>query len=125
MRETLNEKMEELFGKYQLYYILEGETPVPCDVERFSDWFETAPNRQIAEDILTDGVRVSTVFLGLNPNPFSEEAPRLFETMIFGGVHDLWQRRYTTYQDALVGHGVALRLARDAEGQGETDPPIR
>jgi DNA-binding LacI/PurR family transcriptional regulator len=30
--------------------------------------------------------------------------------MIFGGEHDQYQERYTSYEDALEGHKIALNL---------------
>ena len=64
-----------------------------------------------------DETRVSTVFLGLDHdflgsldlNPGYQ--PLVFETMIFGGEHDGYQRRYRTLFDALAGHLEAEILA--------------
>jgi len=42
----------------------------------------------------------------------------LFETMIFGGEHDQYQVRYSTWDDALNGHQFAVNLA-----QGVDNPP--
>jgi hypothetical protein len=33
--------------------------------------------------------------------------------MIFGGPHDGYQERYTSYGDAVEGHKVALALAKE------------
>ena len=35
----------------------------------------------------------------------------LWETMIFGGKHDDFQERYTSYQDAIEGHMRAVTMA--------------
>lgn len=79
-------------------YILKDRKPVLVeDVEEWGKWFETA-DRQIALDEL-DGVRVWTVFLGIE-----HYAGCLFETMIFGGPMDQQQRRYRTYEEAEQGH---------------------
>jgi len=56
-------------------------------------------------------VRVSTVFLGLDYS-FSGSEPILFETMIFGGEHDEYQERYSTWGEAETGHQQALTLAK-------------
>lgn len=99
---------------------------------RFYDWawqFENA-NRHVAEDILLGGeeitgelpkkhnrlagIRVSTVFLGVDHNFFGDgRRPIVFETMIFGGPHDGYQERYATWEEAEVGHRRALLLARN------------
>ncbi len=79
-------------------YILKGRIPIPTeDAEEWGKWFETA-DRQIAVDEL-DGVRVSTVFLGIE-----HYEGCLFETMVFGGPLDQNQQRYRTYDEAEIGH---------------------
>jgi hypothetical protein len=55
-------------------------------------------------------VYVSTVFLGLD-HSFGEGPPQLFETMIFGGEHDEYQERYSTWDEAEAGHKKACKLA--------------
>ena len=93
-------------------YILQGQTPVPCDdLLAWGRWMQTA-NRHVAKDDLGDGVRVSTVFLGLDHRFDDEGLPVLFETMIFGGPHDQYQDRYTTWEDAVAGHAKALALTQ-------------
>lgn len=54
-------------------------------------------------------VEVSTVFLGMNT---SMGRPLWFETMIFGGAHDRYQRRASTWAEAEEEHARALALAR-------------
>jgi hypothetical protein len=34
----------------------------------------------------------------------------VFETMIDGGEHDMYQKRYSTWEEAEKGHGEAIRL---------------
>ena len=55
-------------------------------------------------------ILVSTVFLGLD-HGFGG-VPMLFETMIFGGKHDMFQERYTSLQEAEEGHALALELVK-------------
>lgn len=84
-------------------YILDGHTPVECDdVLTWGRWFETA-DRHVAQEE-RDGVRVSTVFLGLDHRFGGDGPPILFETMIFGGPHDEDQNRYCTWEEAEAGH---------------------
>ena len=52
---------------------------------------------------------VSTVWIGHDMG-FGMGAPIIFETMIFGGPHDDYQRRYFDEADALRGHLVAVAL---------------
>lgn len=84
-------------------YILDGHEPVPCDIETWKRWFESA-DRQVAETI-QDDVRVSTVFLGIDHN-FGDlfGRPVLFETMVFVGHDNVACDRYRTWDEAEAGH---------------------
>jgi len=78
------------------HYKLEGKEAVKCaSLKEWAEWFEKS-NRRVAT-VIKDGVRVSTVFLGLD-HRYGEGPPQLFETMIFGGEHDEFQERYETWQ---------------------------
>jgi hypothetical protein len=91
-------------------YILDGKRPVRCDdVLAWGRWFETA-DVHVAETTV-DGVRVSTVFLGIGG---WRGPPQLFETMIFGGEHDMDQWRYATWEEAVAGHAEAVKLVQAA-----------
>jgi DNA-binding CsgD family transcriptional regulator len=68
-------------------------------------------------------VVVSTVFMGLDTKaPFARMYPEnfdpityrpvLWETMIFGGSHDLHERRYTSKEDALAGHRDIVQMLK-------------
>ena len=92
-------------------YILEGKEPKAIDdVLEWGRWFEAA-DRHVAQTVLRSGVRVSTVFLGLD-HSFGGGTPALFETMIFGGRHNEYQERYATWEEAEEGHEQAVKLAR-------------
>lgn len=83
-------------------YVLDGHTAVECNnLLDWARWFETA-ERRVAEDNIA-GVRVSTVFLGLD-HAFGGDTPLLFETMVFGGARDQDQLRYSTWEQAEAGH---------------------
>ncbi len=84
-------------------YILDGQIPVPCDnLLEWAEWFEKA-DRHVAVDMI-EGVRISTVFLGLDHNFGFNDYPILFETMCFGGQYDQEGERYSTWEQAVVGH---------------------
>lgn len=70
--------------------------------------------RVVARTELPD-CKVSTVFLGLDHSFGKEGGPILFETMIFGGRNDGWQRRYKTWQQAEQGHVLACMHAQGEE----------
>jgi hypothetical protein len=91
-------------------YVLDGKKPVLCeDLGTWAKWFETV-NRQVAQEE-RDGVRVSTVFLGLDHRFSGDGPPILFETMIFGGRHDQDQDRYSTWEEAEAGHAAMCKRA--------------
>jgi hypothetical protein len=88
-------------------YILDGKTPVPCDdVLEWAKLFGT--ERHVGETDV-NGARVSTVFLGLD-HSFGKGPPLLFETMIFGGEHNEYQERYSTWEEAEEGHKRAVAM---------------
>ena len=90
------------------HYILEDGNPVPCDsLFKWARWMGRN-DRHLARDIFSD-VRVSTVFLGLD-HSFGGSVPILWETMIFGGEHDQYQKRYSSKEEALAGHDEAVQL---------------
>src|SRR3990167_704654 len=91
-------------------YILVNGEPQACeDLLTWARWFEDASEERIvAQDCIAD-VRISTVFLGLD-HSFGQGEPLLFETMIFGGSQDQYQRRYSTREAAVSGHAETLKL---------------
>lgn len=95
-------------------YILEGKKLVPVDLMTWARWFDTA-NRYVAKDVIGK-VTVSTVFWGMDYN-FGSGKPLLFETMIFGGKHDEYQKRYSTWEEAEKGHKKALKLITPSKGE--------
>ncbi len=102
------------------YYILdEDHNTVGVDnLHEWGVWFEDADRVVRKTDI--DGMRVSTVFLGLD-HSFSEGDPLLFETMVFDkdfkldsapdDVPDI-MLRCSTWEQALVQHQEACAQLR-------------
>lgn len=92
------------------HYILVGHDVVPCiDLQTWAEQFEYE-NRRVAETFVND-VRVSTVFLGLD-HGFGGR-PLLFETMIFGGPHDEFCERCSTWDEAVQQHDRVLAMVTD------------
>lgn len=92
-----------------LHYILDGHEPRP--VADVLDWvvaFEKE-DRTVARHV-RKGVVLSTVFLGVD-HQFGDGPPLLFETMIFGGKHDGYQERYSTWEQAELRHRQVMRKA--------------
>ena len=95
------------------WYILDNNhNPVSAPIMEAAQWMDENPNRKIVKQEYVDDIHVSTVFLGLD-HSWTGKIPVLWETMIFGGEHDNYQERYTSYQDALEGHQKALNLVNN------------
>lgn len=94
-------------------YILKDKTPVLCNLSDWAEQFEKS-NRSIAVHHDPDmRGNVSTVFLGLD-HGYGDGPPILFETMIFGGPHDQYQTRCSTYEQALAMHERAIQKLSEA-----------
>jgi hypothetical protein len=96
---------------YPLYYDRQGK---PMSLWEWANSMEAAHDRHVAEDYVGE-VRVSTVWMGLDHNWLRTGLPLIFETMIFGGNHDMECWRYPTEAAALAGHDQALSLVRESE----------
>lgn len=101
-------------GRRPFFYVLEGHTPRPVTVDEYMDWRRSLGEKDVVHvgDDTIGEVRVSTVFLGMDHNHWLEGPPILFETMIFGGDHDDYQKRYETWGRAEAGHAYALELVK-------------
>jgi len=98
-----------------MWYKLDKENnPVPCEAIEFSKWEEENMNQRVTKKDTIGEILVSTVFLGLD-HSFGRNKLFLWETMIFGGEHDQYQDRYSSYEDALKGHQQALDLVNNVE----------
>jgi hypothetical protein len=91
------------------YTLDENNKPIKSTIIQYSEWIEKNPERKAVKQEHIGDAFISTVFLGLD-HAWDSEIPVLWETMIFGGEHDQYQDRYTSYEDALEGHQTALTL---------------
>ena len=92
------------------YYILKNKKII--EVDSIYEWAASGgSHKRVAFDNFGD-VDVSTIFTGLDMRYNSEGAPLVFETMIFGGEHDQYQKRHTTYEEAEAGHMKACELVK-------------
>lgn len=105
--------------RWPRFYKLVDKNPVPCTMMEWAENMD-GPTRQLAltkvhgDENFQKGIVVSTVFLGLDHNYFDRGPPVLFETMIFGGTLNQSMMRYATYDEALVGHDVAVKKVKAA-----------
>ena len=97
-----------------MWYILDEENkPVKSSISIAGEWLDKNLKRKAVKQEYIGDVYVSTVFLGLD-HSFKSDKPVLWETMIFGGDHDQYQERYTSYEDAFEGHQKALNLINNS-----------
>lgn len=94
----------------RLVYMLDEDNK-PHAVDDYLEWAKwmaaSEKQRRVAQN-RRGSVWVSTVFLGVDHRHFGQGAPVLFETMVFGGALNHWQRRYCTWEEAKGGHRLAL-----------------
>jgi hypothetical protein len=84
-------------------YILQGHKPIPANnLKEWGEWVATA-DRKVALDVVNEA-KISTVFLSLNHAFTDNDPPLLFETMVFGGEFDQETERYSTWEEAEIGH---------------------
>ena len=135
---------DSLHGLIGMYAVLdENKKVVPVGgAKQWGAFSQDAANREVgfAE---VGGMRVSTVFLGINHsfvpgNHLLGGPPLWFETMIFGDPYDGLRQRYSTWEEADLNHkvivlnlskkrdprckkGFAELLTEEAQKQGEYD----
>jgi hypothetical protein len=102
----------EGFGKQPIYYRIDG-TPYPLGQEGMMEWvqdFADTKTRMIGKTDLPWGGLVSTVWLGLDQNPWGVP-PTIFESMLFGadGETDLDKDHYSTREEAKAGHDAMVK----------------
>ena len=96
--------------KHIYYKINKAGEVVPCDNDDpFSDRdFKDSLVRQVGIDVI-GRVIVSSIFLSVDHNFFDDGEPILFETMVFNGVYNGMQKRYSTWEAAEKGHEEILK----------------
>jgi hypothetical protein len=102
-------------NKSKLTYILDAnKAAIPCtDLFDWGRWMKDTEKRRVG-DITIDDAQISTVFMGLDHN-FSGGEPLLFETMIFGGEHDQYQERCSTWEQAVEMHDRVVRMVKNGK----------
>jgi hypothetical protein len=108
------------------YYLDDSNREVPCHGEddMRKGWEQKKAGRwRVGRDQVGD-VDVSTVFLGLD-HGYMGYGPVCWETMVFGGPHDMYQRRYTSYEGAIRGHArtvEAIKAGRNPDPDADEAP---
>jgi hypothetical protein len=94
------------------HYILNGHEVEPATTNQRAAWYEHAGADRQLFSTRTNGVHISTVFLGLDHQSDPAGPPHIFETMIFWDGNDLdnWCQRYATWDQAAAGHDAVVRM---------------
>jgi len=87
-------------------YILKDRKPQKTD--DLEEWGKGMDQERHVGDTTIMGIRISTVFLGIDHNYKRTGPPILYETMIFGGYFDQAQWRYETWEQAEIGHQISI-----------------
>lgn len=96
-------------GFKSFLFTLRGKRAVACnDVLQWAKWREKADCRVALT--MVGKVRISTVFLGVNIGYGPK--PLIFETMVFSNSKNLYQKRYSTWSQAEVGHKQAVTIVK-------------
>jgi hypothetical protein len=82
------------------YILVNNKPKMVSSFEEYINWEKENGIIVMQKEVLP-GVKVSTVFLSFNHG--SDDNPLLFETMVFGGIYDEYQKRYSTYEQAIDG----------------------
>ena len=105
----------------KLFYILdEHKNVIPAS---YVEWIENRDKNKIIKQEEIDGYFISTVFLGIDHAIHllnKIEPPLVFETMVFdkdkdayGHGYGLYTDRYSTYQEAEIGHKKAVSWVKN------------
>ena len=106
-------KIKDWCGTYRLD---ENKNAVPCSTEiwakQFTEMFKNK-TKHVAQDII-EGCLVSTVWLGIDHQWGIDEAPLLYETMVFDKYfREIYCARCSTWQEAEEGHKEAIQWVKD------------
>jgi hypothetical protein len=104
-------------------YVLDGHEVREATLMEWARFFDNLDARTVAKTEVAAGVRVSTVFLGLDHNFSGRGPPVLFETLVFSDYGGDDGRRYCTWAEAELGHmeiveAITARLEGASATQG-------
>ena len=112
LEETINQIQRRHKVLQTKFETVDGKPVQEPDLLKWAAWMETG-NRIVRQHSFYGYPfrLVSTVFLGLDHSFHLEGLPILWETMVFGGPMNSYQRRYSSLGEALKGHQEALVAA--------------
>lgn len=111
---------EDFLKKKNCYILDKDRNVIPASLMELSTYLEESTEERIVKRDTVNGLRVSTVFIGLDHNfsmPEEREKedykPYIFETMIFDvDEKEIYCDRYATWAEAEEGHQKAIKLVK-------------
>lgn len=104
-----------------LYILDENRKPVRCpEFLAWATWMGTTPDRIVAQTDCSNGLGVSSVFIGIDPGShWRPDRPYLFETAVFDKDGDpVYMQRDATWEEAEKRHAEAVAWSA-AQGDGK------
>ena len=98
------------------YFLVGHKHYLEPDLLKWAAWFEKSGTNRRVELTKRNDITVSTVFLGIDHRFGNYGPPLLFETMVFGGEFDQEMERYSTWDEAELGHN---EMCKKVFGGGE------
>jgi hypothetical protein len=100
------------------YKLDKDKNAIPCSIDEYVEYMKEmyrTDTKHVALDTIK-GMKISTVFLGINHQWGNSNIPLIFETMVFDNMTDfceIYLRRYSTWQEAEEGHAHALEWVKN------------
>lgn len=114
LREFLS-RCDEAASRIKYYKLGPDHAVVATTRDEFAAMYGDNDLRRVAETMV-DGVRVSTVFLGLDHRFIGVGPPIVFESMTFPDAEIALETdcdRYATWDEAVAGHAAMVRKVRN------------
>ncbi len=132
MLKDLLKQMESVLGNQDMnkgWYTLDDNNNVVKSTMLESCMIRQDKKFIVKQEIIGE-VKLSTVFMGLDHsmnshNPPDDHKPIVFETMIFGGEHNDYQERCSTWDEALKMHQDAVDLVNGGKMSDNVPDLIR
>lgn len=104
--------VDKFFNDKSHYILDENKNVIPATLMEWGCFLEKHRLDRIVSREEINGLRVSTVFIGLDhswlPRDHKDHKPDIFETMVFKNESDIYCERYSTWQEAEYGHKKAV-----------------
>lgn len=113
--------LDEYFNKKKEHFILdENKNVIPASLLEWGEFFENTREERIVNRTEINGLRVSTVFLGLDHS--FDGSLHIFETMVFKKKSEVgYCERYSTWQEAEEGHKRAIEWVKNGCKDEDTE----